>query len=192
MNEALLKNWITGNISADDCEILSQLAADIPTNGSILDLNCGNGLSTVVKARTLRTGVTITAIDSHITNPLADNPYKEGSIMAFLGALRRFKIAGRVIPIVAPTHMVDRVLNKRSANLIVVQSPASITPALNEDVMVRSIELAKYAIRRGGVIVVCCPNPIYRPMFDRMVDQQFRGMDQVCASAGLVGFRYDE
>ena len=112
--------------------------------------------------------------------------------MAFLGALRQFKVIGRVIPIVAPIHMVERVVNKRSHNLVVVQSPATITPSLNEDVMVRSIELAKYAIRRGGIIVVCCPNPIYRSGFDRMIDQQFRGMEQVCASVGLVGFKYDE
>ena len=191
MNEVIL-NWISGSLAPEDCQTLSRMAADVPANGSILDLNCGNGLSTVFMALALRTNVIITAIDSHITNPLSDNPYKEGSLMAFLGALRRFKVAGRVIPIVAPTHVVDRVLNKRSANLIVVQSPAVITPALNEDVMVHSIELAKYAIRRGGIIVVCCPNPVYRPVFDRMIDQQFRGMEQVCTGTGIVGFRYDE
>jgi ribosomal protein L36 len=88
--------------------------------------------------------------------------------------------------------MIDKVVNKRSHNLVVVQSPATVTPSLNEDVLVRSIELAKYAIRRSGIIVVCCPNPAYRPVFDRMIDQQFRGMEQVCVSAGIVGFRYDE
>jgi hypothetical protein len=191
MNEAIL-NWISGSLAPEDCQTLSELAADIPANGSILDLNCGRGRSTIFMALALRTNVTITAIDSHITNPLSDSPYQEGSLLAFLGILRRCKVACRVIPIVAPVHMVDKVVNKRSHNLVVVQSPATITPSLNEDVMVRSIELAKYAIRRGGVVVVCCPNPVYRPVFDRMIDQQFRGMEQVCASAGLVGFRYDE
>jgi hypothetical protein len=112
--------------------------------------------------------------------------------MAFLGAIRRFKVAHRVIPIVAPVHMVDKVTNKRSANLVVVQSPATLTPSLNEDVLVHSIELAKYAIRRGGIIVVCCPNPIYRPAFDRMIDQQFRGMEKLGTSSETVGFKYAE
>lgn len=187
MDERIL-TWTTGSLSLKDSQWLNQLAADVPAGGTVLDLNCGAGRSTVCMATALRKSVTITAIDSHVTNPLSTSPYLEGSLLAFLETIRRFKVTDRVIPVVSPVHLVERVINKRSANLIVVQSPVTITPSLNEDAMCHSIELAKYAIRRGGIIIVCCPNPVYRPQFDRMVEHQFRGLARVCIQReALVG-----
>jgi hypothetical protein len=195
MNNVL--SWTQGTLSGNACELLAKFATEIPSNGVILDLNCGSGRSTVVMALALQTvkrgDAAILAVDSHITNPLSENPYKEGSIMMLLESLRHFKVANRVIPIVSPLHQADKLIDKRSANLIVVQSPVTILSSFNEDAVVGGIQLAKYAIRRGGIILVCCPNPIYRAQLDRILAHQFYldGAETVCDTSEIVGFRYE-
>lgn len=196
MNSEVM-NYTQGTLSLGDCELLAQLASDVPSNGTILDLNCGNGRSTITMALALRENkrgtATIIAVDSHITNPLSINPYKEGSIMTLLESLRHFQVSSWVIPVISPVHTLSRLVDKRSANMVVIQSPATMMASFSEDVMIASMELSKDAIRRGGSILVCCPNPVYRPQFDRLLTQQFNGMPRVVTGkpSEIVVFRYE-
>ena len=78
---------IDGNLSKDACKALISLALQVPEDGTILDLNCGAGRSTVLMAlanEQAQRNVTVVSMDSHITNPLSATPYQEGNIMRYL------------------------------------------------------------------------------------------------------------
>ena len=139
---------VPGALSDDACRILYNLIEhDLPKDGVILDLNCGEGRSTIVAARALnmtdKPEAQILALDTHITDPRSGTPHEDGTLMPFLRYLRMFKVMARVFPLVAPPSAVSRLLNKKCANIVLVQNPSSAV-----------IAEAQFAIRKGGHIVV--------------------------------------
>jgi tRNA1(Val) A37 N6-methylase TrmN6 len=159
---------IDGNLSKDTCKGLVALAKRVPDEGTILDINCGEGRSTVLLA-VANEQAQVISMDSHITNPLSATPYQEGNIMRYLVSMQRFKVSHRVIPVIISSTGIVSYVNKRSANLVVVQSPATTQKKFSEDGLELGIEAAKKAIRKGGTIAVCCPGEAYRESFERLV-----------------------
>lgn len=156
--------------------MLEQLASRVPNNGAILDLNCGEGRSTIVLAQALEAKgkeALVMAVDTHIRNPFSETPYQEGSTMNFLINSRKFRLAHRIVPLVCPADMAGRVIGKRCANLIVVQSPGNIHSPYSEDALSQSLTVAKEAARKNGIIAVICPNPAYTQQFDGLLARHF-------------------
>lgn len=183
---------ISGTLSMDVCNVLAQHAVSVPADGMILDLNCGEGRSTVAMALALQRmsrTATVLAVDTHIRHILSENPYKEGTILELLEALRYFQVGEHVVPIVASTDKLRSFINKRSANMIVVQSPSTLTTAFNEDALAQSLEIAQYAIRRGGMVFVACPNPVYRNQLDMLMNRVMSA-PAIYHSPELVRFEY--
>lgn len=156
INPAFL-NRVSGNISQSVCEILAQLTENVPDNGVILDLNCGKGRSTLSMSMALsergNQDISILAVDSHVTNPLA--PLQDGTILKFLDNLVVYNSMRRVVPMIMPAPKVLEVLNRKCANLVVVQSHGSDMTTLNQ-----YIDVAKFALRAKGTIAVCLPTPV--------------------------------
>lgn len=142
---------VPGSLSADACRVLYNLIKDsLPKDGVILDLNCGHGRSTIIAAKTLQMNdkpeAQILAVDTHITDPNSATPHKDGSLLPFLQYLRMFKVSSRVYPLVAPTSAVSRLLNKKCANIVIVQTgDHNLLPLVRE---------AQFAIRKGGQIII--------------------------------------
>jgi hypothetical protein len=139
--------------------MLAFLTTKVPDNGVILDLNCGQGRSTISMALGLiergNQDVSILAVDSHVTNPLSDFPLQDGTIMKFLDSLAVYNSMRRVVPMIMPVPKVLEVLNRKCANLVVVQSHGSDLTTLNQ-----YIDVAKFALRTKGIIAVCLPCPV--------------------------------
>lgn len=181
MLDVILAN-VTGSIPRHVCEVLEKLASRVPSNGAILDLNCGEGRSTMIMALALEAkskDCLVMAVDTHIQNPFSETPYQEGSALNFLTNTRRFRLAHRIVPIICPVDMAGRVVGKRCANLIVVQSPGTIHGPYAEDSLCQSIEVAKGAARRGAVVAIICPNAAYQRQFDTLVDRQCSSFEQI-------------
>jgi hypothetical protein len=148
---------VPGTLPADACRVVYNLIEqDLPRDGVILDLNCGQGRSTVLAARALqmtdKEEAMILSVDSHVINPLADRPHETGSLLPFLTHLRLFKVISRVMPLVYGVSAVTKLLNKKSANLVLIQLPmfhGDANAALRE-----AIDAAQFSIRTGGKIVV--------------------------------------
>jgi hypothetical protein len=102
-----------------------------------------------------RDGVTIIAVDTHITNPKSASPYEDGTIMRFLRHLYNYGFSHRVVPMLMAADSATQVLSKRCANLVVVQAPET---RVDLSTISQGIETAKDAVRRGGRIIVCHPN----------------------------------
>lgn len=167
---------VNGSVSRQVCEALAKLASKVPSGGAILDLNCGEGRSTIVLAHTLEErgkDVVVMAVDTHVVNPFSETPYQEGTAMKFLANARRFRLAHRIVPIVCTADVAGKVVGKRCANLIVVQSPATVQSVYHADALAQALEIARYAIRRYGTIAVICPNPAYQVEFDALVARHF-------------------
>lgn len=142
---------VPGALSADACRVLYNLVEEsLPKDGVILDLNCGHGRSTIIAAKALgmteKTEAQILAVDTHITDPNSVTPHKDGSLLPFLQYLRMFKVSSRVYPLIAPTSTVSRLLNKKCANMVIVQ--------LGEHNLLPLVRDAQFAIRKGGKIIV--------------------------------------
>jgi len=159
MIKASFLNRVGGAIPQDVCEILAQQACTVPKDGVILDLECGEGRSTLSMALALdsteRDGIKIIAVDTHITNPRSTSPYEDGTIMRFLRHLQSYGVMHRVVPVLMPSCSVIQVLSKRCANMVVVQAPENHADL---SAIGQGIETAKDAVRRGGRLVVCRPN----------------------------------
>jgi len=152
-------NQVSGKISQHVCEKLAELAVNVPPNGVILDLNCGEGRSTISMSMALTEAhnydVSIMAVDTHITNPLSSSPHEDGTLMKFLRNLRSNICLHRVVPMVMPSTKVLEVLNRKCANLVVVQTRSADTTTLSQH-----IEVAKFALRAKGTIAVCLDSPV--------------------------------
>jgi hypothetical protein len=61
----------------------------------------------------------------------------------------------RVVPMIMPAPKVLEVLNRKCANLVIVQSHGSDMTTLNQ-----YIDVAKFALRAKGTIAVCLPTPV--------------------------------
>jgi SAM-dependent methyltransferase len=167
---------VNGSISRQVCEVLEKCASKVPSSGAILDLNCGEGRSTIVLAQAVETkgrDVTVVAVDTHIRNPFSETPYQEGTTMNFLANIRKFRLAHRIVPIICSTDMVGRVVGKKCANLVVVQSPATAHSVYSQDALSQAIEVAKEAVRKNGFIAVLCPNSAYQTEFDSLISGHF-------------------
>lgn len=156
MINAAFLNRVSGNISQDVCEILADLTEKVPDNGVILDLNCGKGRSTLSMSMALsergNQNISILAVDTHVINPLSNSPLQDGSILKFLDNLVVYNSMRRVVPMIMPVPKVLEVLNRKCANLVVVQSYSSDVTSLNQ-----YIDVAKFALRAKGTIAVCNP-----------------------------------
>jgi SAM-dependent methyltransferase len=179
MLNTILAN-VNGSLTIQVCEVLAKHASKVPSSGAVLDLNCGEGRSTFVLAAALEArgkDTTVIAVDTHIRNPFSETPFQEGSVLRFLTAAQRLRLAHRIVPIVAPVDMAGRVVGKRCANLVVVQSPESVFTKFSEDALSASLEIAKEAVRKQGVIIVCCPNVTYQGDFAAVVNRHFSDND---------------
>lgn len=179
---------IAGTLTSTVCEQLYQAALKVPNKGAILDLNCGLGRSTVVLAKALsqqREGLVI-AVDGHITQPRSQTPYQDGTTMKFLINLRKFQVTHRVVPLVCPVGIAANIVGKRCANLVVVQSPQTSEGQYSEDAMHEALGIAKSALRKGGQIAVCCPNPLFADAVTNLVDMHFaKGFTKVVSTPEL-------
>lgn len=149
---------VGGNISQRCCEALAEAALSVPDGGVILDLNCGEGRSTLSMAFALdsveRDEVSILAVDNHVTNAKSSTPHEDGTILKFLQNLRFYKSLHRVVPMVMSVSKVSQILNRKCANMVVVQVVTNDLTQVSQD-----IETAKFALRAKGTIVVCLSNP---------------------------------
>jgi hypothetical protein len=169
-----LINIAGGTLSPESCQRLFNLAKDVPEDGVIFDVYAGEGRSTIALALGLEDGehvpARIVSLDTHVTNPMSSTPHEDGTILKFLGHLRRFRVAHRVYTMVAPDNALS-IFNKRSANLIVIQAPTY--PVSIDNVMDKAIETAKEIIRRNGRIALACPQGVSQAEFLRFVDCHF-------------------
>jgi hypothetical protein len=181
---------VDGHLAGTACRILWELATELPLGAMILDLNCGEGRSTVTLALAVKKAAneaTILAADSHITDPWSATSMQDGNMMRFLLNLQRFQVAQCVVPIVAPIYKLG-FINKRSANLIVIQSPTTVRSLYNEDAMSYCVSVAKKAVRKGGLIVVCCPGEMHHQAFQSFVTREFPKEEPVKACADFAVF----
>jgi ribosomal protein L36 len=174
-----LINIAGGTLSQASCQQLFDLAKAVPEDGVIFDVYAGEGRSTIALALGLEDGehvqARIVTIDTHVTNPMSTTPHEDGTILKFLGHLRRFRVAHRVYTMVAPDNALT-IFNKRSANLIVLQAPTCQVSI--DNVFDKTIDTAKEIIRRNGRIAVACPPGVSTQDFFRFVDCRF-----------VIGFR---
>lgn len=166
---------VPGNISRDVCNELTRRVASVPDDGLILDLCPGAGRSTVILAAALEAeengSAKVLSVDTHVTNPLSTAFQEDGTLFAFFRHLRFFHLLHRVTPIIDSIGIVTQIFNKRSANLVIVQVPNT---ALNiEDSLTQAIEVAQFAVRKNGKIVVVCPCGIAYENFVRFVASRF-------------------
>ena len=170
---------VSGKLSTNTCQLLSDLVAELPDAGVVLDLYCSEGLSTVILAASMdyygKSQATVIAVDTHVTNPISDTPHEDGTIMKHLKNLRNFRVLHRVTPIVTPVSFITKLLNKRSVNLVVVQVP--VNSAAMMDSLLPEVQLGQEVIRNGGKIVVCCPNPALQRDFGESVGRCFLSKD---------------
>ena len=157
MVSASFLNRVGGNLSQQGCEILAQAVLTVPEDGVILDLNCGEGRATLSMALSLdnvgRGGVSILAIDTHVIDPKSSTPHEDGTILKFLQNLRSYRALHRVVPMVMPVSKVTKVLNRKCANMVVVQAPVCDLTIVSQ-----SVEIAQFALRAKGSIAVCLPS----------------------------------
>lgn len=155
MLQSSFYNRVGGVIGPDACEQLALQVNNVPKDGVILDLECGEGRSTLSMAFALNEdhgNVKIIAVDTHVTDLRSSTPYEDGTIMKFLKHLQHYKVMSRVIPMLMPTSSVLQVLNKRCANLVVVNHRDNIVSTYC------NLAIALNAIRRNGRIAVCYPS----------------------------------
>lgn len=186
---------VPGNLSRLACGELTARAAQVPDDGLILDLCPGAGRSTVVLAASLEAeengSAKVLAVDTHVTNPLSSTPQEEGTLCAFLHNLRTFRLLHRVTPIIDSIGVVPQIFNKRSANLVIVQVPN--TTFNTEDTLAQAIEVAQFAVRKNGKIVVVCPFGISEDSFRRFVESRFTEGFEFKSSVGdCLTFEYVE
>ena len=184
---------VSGNLSRSVCDELTARAAQVPDDGLILDLCPGAGRSTVVLAASLEAeengSAKVLAVDTHVTNPLSSTPQEEGTLCAFLQNLRAFRLLHRVTPIIDSIGIVPQIFNKRSANLVVVQVPN--TTFNIEDSLAQAVEVAQFAVRKNGKIVVVCPAGIAPENFRRFVASRFTEGFECRGNAGdCLTFEY--
>lgn len=175
MLNVILAN-VGGSIGKSVCEVLGKLASKVPSNGAILDLNCGEGRSTLVLAAALEAkgkDALVMAVDTHIINPFSETPYQEGTALKLLVNARRFRLAHKVVPIVCAADVAGRVLGKRAANLVVVQSPKTVHSIFSADAVAQAIEVGKVSLRSNGAIALVCPNPACRNEFNAIAASHF-------------------
>jgi hypothetical protein len=179
---------VNGTLSSSVCKRLVVLAQEVPDDGVILDLYCGEGRSTVVMATALAVhagNVKIVALDTHITDPLSMTPYEDGTMARFYAHLRRFNITNRVIPLTTVAENIPYLLNRRSINLVVIQAPACAFVV--EDAFETCIEVAQYVVRKLGRIVLIRPAHIETNVFRGFISDRFnRDFNLIEEKNGLI------
>lgn len=177
MDVQTIQRMVHGSLSLNVCQLLSDLIEELPDSGSVLDLYCGAGLSTVLLASSMdyygKNSATILSVDTHISNPLSDTPHVDGTILTHLKNLRSFRVLNRVTTVIATTGMIGKLLNKKSVNLVVMQVP-------DMDSMLYDIQLSQEVIRNGGKIVVCHAAPTPNAEFPERVNRCFLSKDFTC------------
>jgi hypothetical protein len=177
---------VRGTLSLEACTLLDELVKNVPTDGMILDFCPGGGLSTVVMAVAVQRyerQARIVAIDSHITNPLASKPVEEGTLLPFLSSLRTFRCADVVTPILGVPASMDALLRKNTANMVMIQIPPTHVDPVRA--LETSVQIAQYAIRRGGKIVAYCPflaSNVFSASLERLFGHDYA---EVPGKAGL-------
>ena len=122
---SILLSATDGSLSSAACQLLYTMAQQVPEDGVIFDLYSGEGRSTIAMAMGLESagstliGVRIVSMDTHITNIASSSPYEDGTILKFLGTLRKFRVINRVSALVGTENLLN-IFNKRSANLVVI------------------------------------------------------------------------
>lgn len=135
---------VEGNLTYEDCATLWEIVEELPSEAIILDINAGGGRSTVLLSKALQ-GSPATILS------LTDNK----SFNGHTHHRSSFGCGSEVVPILAGIDHLKPVLNKRSANLIVLQLPPH-----NDDNLSTIERLAPFlsaTVRSGGSIVVICP-----------------------------------
>lgn len=149
---------VGGTLSKPSLDILSSFAMTLDDGSMILDLYCGAGRSTVTMGLALKEsgnqGTKIVAVDTHVTNPLSSRPQEDGTFNAFCQNIRHFKILDIVIPVVTSVPMITEFFNRKSFNLVSIQSSHHGI----EDALLSAFYVAQHTIRAGGNIVVFRPH----------------------------------
>lgn len=166
---------VQGTLTLSACEHIYHHTKDVPDKGVILDLCCGVGRSTVLLGMGLGdNGIAqprIISVDTHVTNPLSTAPYSEGTLMSFLHNVRHWNLQDVVCPVISPPDAVHTLVNKRSINMAVVQSPVTQQHEFCGDALVDNLQLALHCMRQKGHIVVCCSNSSAVEEFNTLVDR---------------------
>lgn len=184
---------VSGRLSRPLCDLLYGLAGEVPDDGVILDLYCGEGLFTLVLAAGLKdrgkTQASIVALDTHILKPLSATPHEDGTLLTLMKNLHRARVLQNVVPIVASATLFDKLTNKRSANLVVIQSPV-INSTLNGELH-SSLSVAKQAIRNGGKIVIFNSHRHPPKDFFQFVNQYFiTGFDCIMSTPEVLVYEH--
>lgn len=168
---------VRGTLSQESCALLQSLAQGLPENGAVLDVYPGDGLSTVSMVLGLaedRNGVRIYALDPALPTGL-------------LSSLKMFQCREVVTPIMGYPEVAVALMNKRSMNLVVVQSPAEhVDP---RSALVESITTAKYTVRKNGRVVISIPETVPVDWVRKQFPAEFVIMEGL-GSDSLVVFEY--
>jgi hypothetical protein len=183
---------INGTLPGESCGDIMECASRLPDNAVVYDLNCYEGRSSIAAAYGLElaeaSNALVLSFDTHVTDALSDTPYRDGTIMSFLNHLRNFKLIHRVVPVLSSPATIEQAFNKRAANLVIVQSYDYFDVSGAFDA---AIQAAKYAIRKGGLIALCCPASIPRESFKTFVDSRFNDdFDIVLDKPRFILYRY--
>lgn len=158
-------SMVGGRLIAEDCLFLTDLAKDIKSDGVIMDINCGSGLSTLFLGFGAKEcGGRVIAIDPQIRG-------QEITYTKFYKALTRYGVTPFVTPIVAAQDAVLRLFAKRSADLVVAQC---INDDLRREELEEVVDVATHSIRRKGTVVIFCPNDTCRELFDKVLDTKMQ------------------
>lgn len=155
-------NMVSGDIPLEQCEALYDIARELPEEAVILDLFPGRGRSSIVSALGMRDANlngSLFALDPHL-------PYKDGSLGPFLESINRYSLAGAIVPIIGQLSAVTKVLNKKSANLVIVQVPKHA--GFIDDFLSSSLEAARYVLRVKGRIIFFFHEPSIAETFDNL------------------------
>lgn len=187
MNTQQLMNHVQGPLGAEVCQILHRYARDVPEDGTILDLNCGYGRSSISLALGLVEGnkdsVSIVSWDPHLVSS-DEIDAKDGTLTAFVRNLRLFNVQHKVIPVIHSVRTIPSVLCKKSAHLVVAQVD---TKRLSFSDSLGSVsDIAQHLVRKNGKIILVCHNPADEETFRAMSEAVFGKDYKLVQDFGLV------
>lgn len=162
MNSTVLFNHVAGTTSQDQCELLFRLGKGLSEESTVLDINCNFGRSTISLCLGLLEGntrnVKVVAWDPHLT-----------TLESFIKNLSRYKILGRVIPIIHSPRSLRAIFNKRSISLITAQIPNDMV----HDSMVLLAESGAELLKKDGSIVLLKPQGVDATEFEVLCSTLF-------------------
>lgn len=187
MNIQHLMNHVQGQLSAEVCGLLHRYAGEVPEDGTILDLNCGYGRSSISLALGLiehgKENINIVSWDPHLVQS-DELDAKDGTLTAFVRNLRLFNVQHKVIPVIHSVRSVPSVLSKHSAHLVVAQVDTkrlSFTDSLGS-----ITNIAQHLVRKNGTIILVCHNPADQEAFSEMSQALFGKDFKLVEDTGLV------